>query len=51
LNKEAADDLRANRETFKRNVRASMSGSTIRGQTFDRVLFSQPLLQRSDTGS
>jgi len=38
LNKEAADDLRNNREGFKRNVRASMGGGLVRGSSFDRVL-------------
>jgi ubiquitin-conjugating enzyme E2 M len=38
LNKEAAEDLKANREAFKRSVRASLGGGTVRGQTFDRVL-------------
>lgn len=38
LNKEAAEDLRSNREGFKRNVKASMSGGAVRGQTFERVL-------------
>ena len=38
LNKEAADDLRSNREGFKRNVRSSMGGGSVRGTTFDRVL-------------
>ncbi|KAL1638584.1 NEDD8-conjugating enzyme Ubc12 [Diplodia intermedia] len=38
LNKEAAEDLKSNREGFKRNVRASMTGGQVRGQTFDRVL-------------
>lgn len=57
LNKDAAEDLRANRETFKRNVRASMGGAVVRGQTFDRVLYSAStttpaaMLLRSDTGS
>lgn len=37
LNKEAADDLRQNREGFKRNVRASMSGGTVKGVAYDRV--------------
>lgn len=37
LNKEAADDLRHNREGFKRNVRASMGGGTVKGVVFDRV--------------
>lgn len=38
LNKEAADDLRHNREGFKRNVRTAMAGGTIRGTTYDRVI-------------
>ncbi|RKU49630.1 NEDD8-conjugating protein ubc12 [Coniochaeta pulveracea] len=38
LNKEAAEDLRAYREGFKRNVRAAMSGGSVKGVTFDRVL-------------
>ncbi|KAH8881632.1 ubiquitin-conjugating enzyme [Thozetella sp. PMI_491] len=38
LNKEAAEDLRSNREGFKRNVRAAMTGGTIRGQQFEKVL-------------
>jgi len=38
LNKEAAEDLKANREGFKRNVRASLGGGMVKGQTFDRVL-------------
>ncbi|KAH8821100.1 ubiquitin-conjugating enzyme/RWD-like protein [Xylogone sp. PMI_703] len=38
LNKEAAEDLRSNREGFKRNVRAAMGGGMVRGQTFDRVI-------------
>jgi ubiquitin-conjugating enzyme E2 M len=38
LNKEAAEDLRSNREGFKRNVRSSMSGGAIKNQSFDRVL-------------
>ncbi|KAF2757654.1 hypothetical protein EJ05DRAFT_439828 [Pseudovirgaria hyperparasitica] len=38
LNKEAAEDLKSNREGFKRNVRTSMGGGSIRGQTFARVL-------------
>lgn len=38
LNKEAAEDLRSNREGFKRNVRSTMSGGAIRNQAFDRVL-------------
>ena len=38
LNKEAAEDLRRDRETFKRNVRAAMSGGRVGGQTFDKTL-------------
>ncbi|KHN96678.1 chitin synthase 1 [Metarhizium album ARSEF 1941] len=38
LNKEAAEDLRSNREGFRRNVRTSMSGGTIKGTAYDRVL-------------
>ncbi|KAL4990037.1 ubiquitin-conjugating enzyme/RWD-like protein [Aspergillus falconensis] len=38
LNKEAAEDLRQNRDLFKRNVRNSMAGGNIRGVTFDRVI-------------
>ncbi|KAK2592127.1 NEDD8-conjugating protein ubc12 [Conoideocrella luteorostrata] len=38
LNKEAAEDLRHNRESFKRNVRTSMGGGHIRGVGYDRVL-------------
>ncbi|KLU86439.1 NEDD8-conjugating enzyme UBC12 [Magnaporthiopsis poae ATCC 64411] len=38
LNKEAAEDLRNNREGFKRNVRTSMGGGVIKGVPFDRVL-------------
>ncbi|KEZ38604.1 hypothetical protein SAPIO_CDS10598 [Scedosporium apiospermum] len=38
LNKEAADDLRQTREMFKRNVRTSMNGGSVKGTTYDRVL-------------
>jgi len=38
LNKEAAEDLRSNREGFKRNVRSSMGGGAVKNQSFDRVL-------------
>jgi ubiquitin-conjugating enzyme E2 M len=38
LNKDAADDLRSNRETFKRNVKVAMSGGSVRGVLFDKVL-------------
>ncbi|KAF4439844.1 chitin synthase [Fusarium austroafricanum] len=38
LNKEAAEDLRNNREGFKRNVRTAMGGGVVKGVTYDRVL-------------
>ncbi|KAK3210259.1 hypothetical protein GRF29_44g2156273 [Pseudopithomyces chartarum] len=38
LNKDAAEDLKHNREGFKRNVRAAMGGGTVKGESFDRVL-------------
>ncbi|KAJ5965275.1 ubiquitin-conjugating enzyme/RWD-like protein [Penicillium waksmanii] len=38
LNKEAAEDLRSNRDSFKRNVRSSMAGGSVRGVSFERVL-------------
>ncbi|KAJ5593947.1 uncharacterized protein N7459_000155 [Penicillium hispanicum] len=38
LNKEAAEDLRADRDAFKRNVRASMAGGSVRHIAFERVL-------------
>ncbi|KAJ5818059.1 ubiquitin-conjugating enzyme/RWD-like protein [Penicillium riverlandense] len=38
LNKEAADDLRTNRDTFKRNVRSSMAGGSVRSVSYERVL-------------
>ena len=38
LNKEAAEDLRSNREGFKRNVRTSMSGGSVKGKEYERVL-------------
>jgi ubiquitin-conjugating enzyme E2 M len=38
LNKEASEDLRANREAFRRNVRTAMQGGYVKGTTFDRVL-------------
>lgn len=37
LNKEAAEDLRVNREGFKRNVRTAMSGGSVKGAAYDRV--------------
>jgi ubiquitin-conjugating enzyme E2 M len=38
LNKEAANDLMADRDRFRRNVRSSMSGGQIKGESFDRVM-------------
>ncbi|KAG0152352.1 hypothetical protein CROQUDRAFT_649743 [Cronartium quercuum f. sp. fusiforme G11] len=38
LNKEAANDLRIDRVTFERNVRHSMAGRAVRGETYDNVL-------------
>ena len=38
LNKEAAEDLKNNREGFKRNVRSSMGGGAVKGQSYERVL-------------
>ncbi|KAK4982665.1 NEDD8-conjugating protein ubc12 [Elasticomyces elasticus] len=38
LNKEAAEDLKTNRDGFKRNVRTSMLGGQVKGQMFDRVM-------------
>ncbi|PYH78368.1 putative NEDD8 conjugating enzyme [Aspergillus uvarum CBS 121591] len=38
LNKDAAEDLRGNREGFKRNVRGAMQGGMVRGVKFDDVL-------------
>ena len=38
LNKEAAEDLRLNRDGFKRNVRTSMGGGTVKGLSFERVI-------------
>ena len=38
LNKEAAEDLRSNREGFKRNVRSSMSGGMVKTQQYERVI-------------
>ncbi|KAL8673624.1 MAG: hypothetical protein Q9168_001979 [Polycauliona sp. 1 TL-2023] len=37
LNKEAAEDLRTNRDGFKRNVRTSMGGGSVRGDSYERV--------------
>lgn len=38
LNKEAAEDLRQNREGFKRSVRTSMSGGVVKGESYERVI-------------
>ncbi|KAH9816278.1 ubiquitin-conjugating enzyme/RWD-like protein [Melampsora americana] len=38
LNKEAANDLRADRAAFERNVRHTMAGKSVRGVVFDYVL-------------
>ncbi|CDZ97911.1 e2 ubiquitin-conjugating enzyme [Phaffia rhodozyma] len=38
LNKDAAKELRSNRELFAQNVRSSLQGRSIRGETFERVL-------------
>lgn len=38
LNKEAAEDLRSNREAFKRNVRTAMAGGVVKGKSYDRVM-------------
>lgn len=38
LNKDAAEDLRSNREGFKRNVRTAMGGGPVRGVLFEKVL-------------
>ncbi|KZV76927.1 hypothetical protein PENSPDRAFT_645685 [Peniophora sp. CONT] len=38
LNKEAAEELRRNREQFLHNVKQSMRGANIKGQKYDNVL-------------
>lgn len=38
LNKTAAEDLKSNREGFKRNVRTAMAGGSVRGESFERVM-------------
>lgn len=38
LNKEAAEDLRTNRDGFRRNARTAMGGGSVKGQSYDRVL-------------
>lgn len=37
LNKEAAEDLKANREQFKRNVRSAMQGGYVKNIQYDKV--------------
>lgn len=37
LNKEAAEDLRRNKDAFANNVKNAMRGSNVRGETFDKV--------------
>ncbi|KAI1851072.1 hypothetical protein JX265_002881 [Neoarthrinium moseri] len=38
LNKEAAEDLRQSRDNFRRNVKTSMGGGSVKGNPYDRVL-------------
>lgn len=38
LNKEAADDMKGDRDRFYRNVRSAMAGGSVKGETFKRVL-------------
>ncbi|ORX33929.1 ubiquitin-conjugating enzyme/RWD-like protein [Kockovaella imperatae] len=38
LNKEAAEDLRRNRQSFISNVNTSMRGGSVKGERFDSVL-------------
>ncbi|MCJ1399369.1 NEDD8-conjugating protein ubc12 [Xylographa trunciseda] len=37
LNKEAAEDLRMNREGFKRNARVAMAGGAVKSERYDKV--------------
>ncbi|EGX50521.1 NEDD8-conjugating protein ubc12 [Orbilia oligospora] len=37
LNKEAAEDLKTNRDNFKRNVRSSMGGGYVKNISYDKV--------------
>lgn len=37
LNKDAAEDLRRNKDVFANNVKNAMRGSSVRGETFDKV--------------
>jgi len=41
LNKEAAEDLRKDRSTFLENVKTSLKGGRIKGETYDNVLASK----------
>ena len=38
LNKDAARDMTTDREVFKKNVRIAMSGGSVRGESFDKVV-------------
>ena len=38
LNKEAAEDLRTNREGFKKHVKYAMEGRSVGAQTYDKVI-------------
>jgi len=38
LNKEAAEDLKRDRDNFIRNVKSSLKGGTVKGTTYDNVL-------------
>ncbi|KAK3640331.1 NEDD8-conjugating protein ubc12 [Elasticomyces elasticus] len=38
LNKDAAKDLQEDRDRFRRNVKSSMGGGSVKGETFDRVM-------------
>lgn len=43
LNKEAADELKNNREAFKRNVRTAMSGGRILNSAKEEVTYTKVL--------
>jgi len=38
LNKEAAEDLRRDRDAFLRNVKTSLRGGSVRSETYDKVV-------------
>ncbi|MCJ1312157.1 NEDD8-conjugating protein ubc12 [Agyrium rufum] len=38
LNKEAAENLRTDRDSFKRNVRTAMGGGSVRGERYEKVI-------------